>query len=644
MYFGTDGGVYRSWDGGTSMEIVQNLPLSQFYHISTDDAVPYNVYGGLQDNGSWYGPSTGRNGVTAADWKNVGGGDGFRVLKHPTKNIVYSEVYNGEFVWRYDLDKNLIKTIQPLQTEETAELRYNWNAPIALSTAKPDRFYIGSQFVHRSEDMGDTWTIISPDLTTDDASKYGKDSGGLSVDNSGAENYATIFTIAESTLDEKVIWAGTDDGNVQVTQDGGQTWTNTIENIQGLPANTWCYHIEASTFDKGTAYAIFDGHAKNDMQPYAYKTSDFGKTWTNIITDDVIGFARNIQEDHVNPDLLFLGTEFGLYITLDGGKNWKKFTNNMPSVAVHFIDLQQRTNDLVLGTHGRGVIIIDDISPLREINDEVLEKNIHFFEMKPVAIDESGSFGARFGTETEFYGNPKSKAAQFIYHLKKRHTFGKVSMEIQDMNGKLINTLAPGKSKGINIVQWNLTRKSPKMAAAKIFSNEGIFASNVPAGTYKVVLTKGKEVYEQTFEVLNDPNSPLSPEEHQEKEGTIVELYDMTQELAYVVYELDEMIATAEMEKNTKMLEKLNDLKQTLVVTSGDRYTEAAEPELKEKILKLNYKVASNYDAPSSSDMANLQLLTKRFDTAKEAFAKLKKKFKSKEPLELMSFEEFLKS
>ncbi|QCX00081.1 hypothetical protein FGM00_08180 [Aggregatimonas sangjinii] len=644
MYFGTDGGVYRSWDGGSTTEIVQDLPLSQFYHISTDDAEPYNVYGGLQDNGSWYGPSTSRNGVSAADWKNVGGGDGFRVLKHPTKNIVYSEVYNGEIVWRYDLDKNLIKTIQPLQTEKTAKLRFNWNTPIAVSDANPDRFYIASQFIHRSEDMGDTWEIISPDLTTDDDTKYGKDSGGLSVDNSGAENYSTIFTIAESPLDENVIWAGTDDGNVQVTQDGGKTWTNTVSNIEGLPANTWCYHIEASTFDKGTAYAVFDRHAAGDMKPYAYKTNDFGKTWTNIITDDVVGFARNIQEDYVNPDLLFLGTEFGLYITLDGGKKWKQFTNNMPSVAVHFIDLQKQTNDLVMGTHGRGVIIIDDISPLREINDNVLSKDLHFFDMAPVVIDETDSFSARFGTETEFVGNPKSKMAQFVYHLKKRHTFGKMSMEVQDMEGNLIQELGPGKSKGINIVRWNLRGSAPKTAKTDIALRYIASAPLVLEGTYKVVIKKGKETYEQTFEVVHDKNSPLSAEEHAFRYNTIKKINAITEELAYLVYELDEMITSAENEGNTKMEAKLNDFKKTLVITTGDAYTGAAEPELKEKILTLNSKVNGNYDVPSSTDLNNLELLTDQFTKAKEDFAKLKKKFKSKTPIAPMSFEEFVKS
>ena len=306
MYVGTDGGVYRSMNGGVTMEIVENLPLSQFYHVSVDDATPYNVYGGLQDNGSWYGPSSSPGGIEARDWNSIGQGDGFRVLKHATKPIIYSEMQGADNIWRIDTENNLIKTVQPLPADEEVKLRFNWNTPIALSATHPDRFYVGSQFLHRSEDMGNSWKIISPDLSTNDPLKQNQaDSGGLSKDNSGAENHTTIFTIAESPINDQVIWVGTDDGNVQVTRNGGKTWTNTVGNIEGLPANTWTYHIEASVFDAGTAYAVFDGHTSNDMETYVYKTSDYGQTWRSIVTEDIVGFARNIQEDYVNPDLLF---------------------------------------------------------------------------------------------------------------------------------------------------------------------------------------------------------------------------------------------------------------------------------------------------------------------------------------------------
>jgi len=644
MYCGTDGGVYRSLNGGTTMEIVENLPLSQFYHISVDDAEPYNVYGGLQDNGSWYGPSSSPGGVNARDWNSVGFGDGFRVLKHPTKNIIYSEMQGADNVWRYDVDNKRVKTVQPLPQKGYPKLRFNWNPPMAVSTHQPDRFYMGSQFLHRSEDMGNTWKIISPDLTTNDKSKQQQDdSGGLSKDNSGAENHTTIFTIAESTLDQSVIWVGTDDGNVQVTQDGGNTWTNTSMNISGLPKNTWCYHIEASVFNKGTAYAVFEGHTMNDMTPYTYKTTDFGKTWTNIITDDVIGFVRNIQEDFVNPDLLFLGTEFGLYITINGGKHWNKFTNNMPAVAVHFIDLQKRTNDLVMGTHGRGVIIIDDISPLREISQEVLQKKVHFFKTKPTILFEESSFSGSFGGETQFVGSNSSRAAQIKYYLKKRHTFGKMTMEVQDMNGKVVSTLDPGKSKGINIVNWNYRMKQPKVAIGKTFSFGGFTAPKVEAGTYKVVMKKGKETYEDTVEVIYDPKSNLSVEDRKAMHRTTMKMYDMTEELAYMVYELDAILEKASELKNKKLVDKLTKLKESLVITTGDNYVGSAEPQLREKMSTLYSKIAGSSDKPSSSELENLSIIDDRFITAKKDYEKIKKKIKFLDELSLKTFDEFVK-
>ena len=644
MYAGTDGGVYRSWNGGTTMEIVENLPISQFYHISVDNEEPYNIYGGLQDNGSWYGPSSSPGGINARDWNSVGAGDGFRVLKHPTKNIIYSEMQGAENVWRSDVANKRVKTIQPLPQKGFPKLRFNWNAPMAVSTHQPDRFYMGSQFVHKSEDMGDTWKIISPDLTTNDPTKQQQEnSGGLSMDNSGAENHTTIFTIAESTLDENVIWVGTDDGNVQVTQDGGKTWTNTSGNIIGLPKNTWTYHIEASVFDKGTAYAVFDGHTMNDMKPYAYKTSDFGTTWKNIISDDVVGFVRNIQEDYKNPNLLFLGTEFGLYVTIDGGSTWQKFTNNMPSVAVHFIDLQKKTNDLVMGTHGRGIIIIDDISPLRELTDEVLEKKLHFFENKPTVIYEEGSFAGSFGAETQFVGANPSRSVQLKYFLKKRHTFGKMTMEVQDMNGSVISSLGPGKSKGINIVNWNYRIRNPKVAKGKTFSYGGFTSPIVEAGKYKAVLKKGKDTYEHNFEVMYDPKSLLSIEDRSFKHSTTMKMYDMMQELAYMVYELDEVLVKASELKKKKIVTSLNTLKETLVVTTGDNYVGSSEPQLREKMSELYSKIASTYDKPSNSELEYLSIIEDRFNNSKKLYAKILKKAKFKKDMKFKTFEEFVK-
>ena len=639
IYAGTDGGVYRSWNGGTTFEIVENLPLSQFYHISVDNEEPYNVYGGLQDNGSWYGPNLSGGGVTAADWKSVGAGDGFRVLSHPTKRIIYSEMQGAENIWRYDTEKQRVKTIHPLPKLGQPKLRFNWNTPIEISYNQPDRLYVGSQFLHVSDDMGESWRTISEDLTTNNPEKQNQqDSGGLSMDNSGAENHTTIFTIAESKLDENVIWVGTDDGNVQVTRNGGKTWTNTVKNISGLPENTWAYHIEVSVHDKGTAYAVFDGHTRGDFAPYVYKTTDYGVTWNSIVTDDIPIFARNIQEDYVNPNLLFLGTEKGLFITNNGGESWSHFTKNMPPVAVHYIELQSKTNDLVMGTHGRGVIILDDISPLREINSDQLSSKLHFFEPTGMLMsDKSYGFGSSFGAETQFVGENPTTIAQFKYLLPKRHTFGKMTMEIHDLEGNVISKLSPGKSKGVNIVRWNYTMKQPKVAKGKTLAFGGFTSPRVLAGTYKVVINKGRDKFEWEFELTNDPTTSVDTAYFKQKNDIVMSLYYLTQDLAYMVYQVDEMIEGSQ----GKLKSKLMDLKKTLVITTGDNYVGAAEPELREKLANLYSKVADSYSVPSPNEMEYMEVVLGLYSTAEKEFNRLKKKSKISFE-DLKSFDEFL--
>ncbi|MBP7172936.1 MAG: hypothetical protein KBA33_02565 [Cloacibacterium sp.] len=662
MFAGTDGGVYRSWDGGTTMEQVKNLPVSQFYHISLDDKEPYNVYGGLQDNGSWYGPTKSDGGIEARDWNSIGYGDGFRVLKHPSKNIVYSEMQGAENIWRYNLDTKELVTVQPLPAKGDPKLRFNWNTPIQISKAQPDRLYVGSQFLHKSEDMGKTWVKISPDLTTNDKTKMNQEnSGGLSKDNSGAENHCTIFSIAESPKNEKLIWVGTDDGNVQITRDGGKTWANVTANIPNLPKNTWCYHIEASNFGEGIAYAVFEGHTTNDYTPYVYKTTDYGKTWKSITTPDIEGFARNIQEDYVNENLLFLGTEKGLYITIDGGANWSHFTNKMPNVAVHYIDLHPKTNDLVMATHGRGVIILDDISVLRQIKPEILSKDLHFFETKPAIIEEKSSFGST-ASELEFVGDNPSTSAQLVYYLKKRHSLGKMDLEIQDMNGKKITSLTPGKQKGINVVTWNFFTKPPKVATGKTFAFGGFTSPRVQEGTYKAVLTKGKDTYTQTFVVQNDPKSPITKAERQKQAETSKELFGLSEQLAYTVYEIDETTKVLDLliEKDksyakeaSKVKTAFQTLKEKLVITKGDNYVGSSEPQLREKLADLYSTIASSFNAPTNAQLENLEAIKSTFGESMKQFKELKTKYgakismKAKEqniPFVLKTFEEYVEN
>jgi photosystem II stability/assembly factor-like uncharacterized protein len=639
IYVGTDGGMYRSWNNGSTLDIVKNLPISQYYHITLDTEEPYNIYGGLQDNGSWYGPSKSDGGIEARDWNSVGYGDGFRVLKHPTKKIIYSEMQGAENIWRYNLETKELKTIQPLQEKNQVKLRFNWNTPIVTGIHNPDRIYAGSQFVHVSDDMGASWKIISPDLTTNDKLKMNQEnSGGLSKDNSGAENHCTLFTIAESPLSKDIIWAGADDGTIQITQDSGKTWKNVTANIIGLPKNTWCYHIEASNFSKGSAYAVFEGHTNNDMNTYVYKTIDFGTTWTSIVTKDIDGFARCIQEDYVNENLLFLGTEKGLYITVDGGKNWSKFENNMPAVAVMHLDLHKKTNDLVMATHGRGVIILDDISILRQVTNEIIASEVYFFKTKPFIKEENSSFGST-ASELEFVGPNPSTSAQIVYYLKKRNTFGKMEMEIQDLNGNKIVGLPVSNQKGINIVTWDFNEKGPKVATGKTLDYSGFTTPLVPAGKYKAVLTKGKDKFTHEFEVLNDPKSPITADSRAEQRVATKMLFDKVQRLAYMVYEIDEMtklndeIASKDKsytKTSIKTNAELNKLKFTMVITTGDNYVGSAEKQLREKLGAIYASVASQYDAPSPSQKANIESILETYNKVEAEFKKLEKTHLSK--------------
>ncbi|MFN4146973.1 MAG: VPS10 domain-containing protein [Runella sp.] len=657
----TDGGVYRSWDGGSVLEMVKNLPLSQFYQVSVDNAKPYRIYGGLQDNGSWYGPSESPGGIENRDWFSVGQGDGFRVYRHPTKpNIVYSEMQGAEYIWRYDTDRRQSKIIKPLAEANEPKLRFNWNAAMNISPHQPDRLYIGSQFLHRSDDMGETWTKISPDLTTNDPTKQQQEnSGGLSADNSGAENHCTIFSVAESPLDQNIIWVGTDDGNVQLTTDGGKTWTNVVANVPNLPKNTWAYHVEPSRFDKNTCYVVFDGHTSGDFTPYTYKTTDGGKTWKSIITKDIPTYVRHIKEDLVNPNLLFLGTEMGLYVSVDGGQNWSNFKSNVPPVAIHYIAIQPETNDLVLATHGRGIIILDDISPLRQITKELVAKEVAFMQTKPTVIREDAPF-AEGGDAGEYIGENPSRVAKIIYYLKSRHTFGKMTMEVFDKDGKKVGDLNPGKAKGINVVDWAYRLPPPKVAKAKTLSFGGFVAPRLPVGNYTVKLTKGNNTYEHKVVLMADPNSMHTDADRAAQFATTMKLYDMTEQLAYMVDNLDAMRqgAADRLAKNAKlkklvepMLKEFDALKETLVVTKGDNYVGAAEPQFREKLASLYGEVAGYAGRPSNAQMANLKVLETRFDEAKTKIEGFKTNQLAKlnaqllklklEEIKLRSFEEF---
>ncbi|HEY4441945.1 MAG TPA: hypothetical protein VGN14_15915, partial [Candidatus Elarobacter sp.] len=367
-----DGGLWISYDGGSKWWKSNNLPISQFYHVSVDNKDPYQVYGGLQDNSSWVGDSAYPGGISNQRWENLYGGDGFWVFPDPADpNYAYAE-YQGGTIGRVNRKTLEARDIQP-KAGYNEKLRWNWNTPIALSPNHPGTIYIGSQFLFRSADHGTTWQRVSPDLTTNDPAKQQQEkSGGITVDNSAAETYTTIYSIAESPKNDKTIWVGTDDGNIQLTRDGGAHWTNVGRDLPGVPSGRWISWVEASRFDPATAYATVDRHSFGDMGTYVYRTTDFGRTWHALVTPQtggVRGYAHVVRQDPISRNLLYLGTEFGLWMSIDGGQSWAAFKpDSFPAVAVRDLAVQPRDGDLVIATHGRGMWIVDDLTPLRNLS------------------------------------------------------------------------------------------------------------------------------------------------------------------------------------------------------------------------------------------------------------------------------------
>ncbi len=533
IYMGTDGGVYISEDKGNTWRFVESLPVSQFYHVSVDNASPYNVYGGLQDNGSWMGPSRKPGGITNSDWKNIGYGDGFYTYADKTEpDVVYSQ-YQGGRISRTNYRTGESKYIKPFPEEGVGDLRFNWNTP-AVFGKKTGWLYVGAQYLFRSKDKGDSFERISPDLTTNDPARQQQEkSGGLTIDNSTAENNTTIFTVSESPFDENIVWAGTDDGNIQITTDGGKTWTRLNEAVPGLPAYAFISHIDADNFDKNAAWITVDAHRNGDMKPYVYYTGDLGRTWTALATGDIKGFCHVIKHDPVNRDLIFLGTEMGLYVSTDHGKSWVRLKNKIPQTGIHDLAFQTRENDLVLATHGRGIIIIDDLTPLRGLTQDVMEQEFAFLPVRPYYFP-SGMGMQDFPGDDEFSGTNASSAATVAYYLKKRHVFGEMYFEIYDSDGTFLKKLPAGNRKGINIVRIATSMDPPKVPISPNILGEAIFGPDYPAGKYTVKLVKGTETY-STDLILNDSPAWKYPEADRKlQRETLMKAYVLLEELAAV--------------------------------------------------------------------------------------------------------------
>jgi len=535
---GDDGGIWYSYDGGNRWWKAENLPVSQFYHVSVDMDMPYHVYGGLQDNSSWVGDSEYPGGITNSRWENMFGGDGFWMFADPADpDYIYAESQGGH-IGRVNRKTHEVRSVMPAPGYKEGKLRFNWNTPIHLSPTQKGTIYLGSQFLFRSRDHGHSWDRISPDLSTKDPEKQKQEqSGGVTVDNSSAEMHTTIYAIAESPKNADVIWAGTDDGNLQLTRDGGKTWTNVAGNITGLPKSAWVSYLDASSHDEGTLFATFDLHTFGDMRPYAYKTTDFGKTWTSLVAADgpVRGYAHVIKQDLVNPDLLFLGTELGLWITLDAGKQWAQYKGGeMPNVAVRDLAIHPRDNDLVIATHGRGIWIVDDITPLRALTPDVLAKEVAFLQTAPVQ-QRINAFGGWVDGDAVYVGPNSPNDAVITYYQRRRHIFGDLKMDVAGPDGKVIGTVPSSKRRGLSRANWAMRVKAPTVPPAATAAFEAARGPRVLPGTYKVRMVKDQATYTTPLEIVPDPRSTHSAADRKAQFDLAMKLHAQLGEMTKVV-------------------------------------------------------------------------------------------------------------
>jgi len=543
---GDDGGVWYSYDGGNKWWKAQNLPVSQFYHVSVDMDRPYHVYGGLQDNSDWVGDSQYPGGITNSRWENIYGGDGFWTFVDPSDpDYIYTESQGG-YIGRVNRKTHEAPALQPLPHYKEGKLRYNWNTPIHLSPTQKGTVYIGAQFLFRSRDHGQTWERISPDLTTNDPQKQKQEeSGGVTVDNSSAEEHTTIYSISESRFDPNTIWVGTDDGNLQLTRDGGKSWTNVARNMKGLPPFSWVSWVEASHHDAGTAYAAFDRHTFGDMSPWVYRTADFGKTWTRIVAPEqgVRGYAHVVREDLVRKDLLFVGTELGLWISVDGGRSWAEFKgSDFPAVAVRDLQIQPRDGDLVIATHGRGIWIIDDLTPLRALSQQTLAQDAAFLPWRATQQRIAGQGGWSEGDATFTGQNPPSGAV-ITYYQRSRHLFGPINLEVLDAQGNLVDTIPPSKRRGINRVSWTMQVKPPRVPRAATVAFAGSQGPRVVPGTYTVRLTKGSHVYQAKLDIGLDRRAPWNVADRRQHFDATMRVHALFGEMSDVVERIDSAAA-----------------------------------------------------------------------------------------------------
>ena len=553
---GNDGGLNITRDRGKHWRFAENIPVAQYYHINVDNDFPYNVYGGMQDNGSWVGPAYvfKSGGIRNSYWQEVFFGDGFDCFADPDDNRYGYAMAQEGYVARFDRKTGNEKMIRPTHPDPDVKLRFNWNAAMAQDPFSHSTIYFGSQFVHKSTDKGDSWEIISPDLTTNDREKQKQYlSGGLTMDATGAENYTTILAIEPSSLEKGLIWVGTDDGNLQLTRDGGKTWTNLAPKMTGMPAGVWIPQIRASHFNAGEAYVIVNNYRKFDFKPYLFHTTDYGQTWKQMLNqDETFGYTLSLVQDIEEPNLLFLGTEHGLYISINKGASWTKWTNGYPNVSTSDLTIQPREQDLVVGTFGRAAWVFDDIRSFREMARKgtgVLKQTVKVYPAPDAYITANQeASGTRFAADAIYIGENRPRGAMITYSVNKpeekkeapsvsskskkkkpqkpepivedkkdtsKTAYDTIVVQVYNKENTLIRTLKNKYDKnGLFRMYWALDEKGiryPSREKPEDKSPEpgGV---NVLPGTYKVVMSFGSQKDSTTINVKFDPRLAISEE------------------------------------------------------------------------------------------------------------------------------------
>lgn len=649
ILLGGDGGVTESLDRGLHFRYFANIPLAQIYHLALDMETPYNVYFGLQDNGSWRGPSNvkRRGGIRNHEWKFLGVGDGFETLPDPDNVNAGFSIAQGGVLMRWDLESGALDFLQPAPPESGEALRFNWSAAMAFDPHEAHTLLYGSQFVHRTRDYGATWEIISPDLTSDrEQWQNQEESGGLTPDVTGAENFTSLVAIAPSALEKGLIWTGSDDGRVHITRDGGKNWASQEKRMKGLPPHSWVTHIEPSPLKGGTALVTFDRHRYSDMEPYLYRTDDYGKTWVRLNTTGVKGYALVIRQDPVKEDLLYLGTETGLYLSPDNGKNWMQWTQGFSNVSAMDLAIHPRDHDLVVGTHGRGVFIVDDIRPLRNLNGETMAKPLHLFPIADtqqhlIAFPDGGmAQGASeyrgqarpYGALITFWANPET--AKLTPHA---------AIEISDKSGRVVKTIKPSVKPGLNRVVWDLRTepyKLPEGADANPFI-EPIHPEMIP-GEYSVKATLGKYKEATPVRILQDPTCDHTPEDWAKRLEALEVLATINDKAVATANRLTQLKRDIEvvnrkvMASSTKedqapnpllkmgeeLEAKLREQEKTLWITPATKGI-VAETDIFSRIGRINYFLLSSWLVPTPTHHIYMDQLDKQLKQFLEAFNNL---------------------